>query len=71
MASQLASIHPADHTLFTLEGGYDLEALRDSTASTLRGIAGQGQFGEALASPLEASTILDPIFEAVSRHWSI
>jgi acetoin utilization deacetylase AcuC-like enzyme len=71
MASQLASIHPAHRTVFALEGGYDLEALRDSTADTLRGVSGQDLFDEGLVSPLEAPQVLDPVFEAVSRHWSI
>jgi acetoin utilization deacetylase AcuC-like enzyme len=71
MASQLASVHPAYRTVFALEGGYDLEALRDSTAETLRGISGEEKFGEALVSPLEVPEVLDPVFEGVGRHWPI
>jgi acetoin utilization deacetylase AcuC-like enzyme len=71
MASQLASIHPAHRVVFSLEGGYDLDALRDSTAETLRGISGADVFDEGLASPLEMPEVLDPIFDGISRHWAI
>ncbi|HLF42497.1 MAG TPA: histone deacetylase [Acidimicrobiia bacterium] len=71
MAAQLAATHPAYRTVFALEGGYDLEALRDSTAETLRGVSGQDQFGEGLVSPWEAQDVLDPVFEGVSRHWAV
>ncbi len=71
MAYELAAIHPADRIVFALEGGYDLDALRDSTSSTLRGIAGSGEFGDPLSSPQPAGRVLDPIFEAVARHWPI
>jgi acetoin utilization deacetylase AcuC-like enzyme len=71
MAAQLASIHPAYRTVFALEGGYDLTALRDSTAETLRAMSGKDQFEEGHASPRPAERVLDPIFEAVSRHWAL
>ena len=71
MASQLAATHPAHRIVFALEGGYDLEALRESTAETLRGASGQGQFEEGLASKWEAPEVLDPVFEAVARHWPV
>ena len=71
MASQLASVHPAHRTVFALEGGYDLDALRDSTAETLRGTSGQTQFEDGLVSPMPAPRVLDPIFEAVARHWPL
>jgi acetoin utilization deacetylase AcuC-like enzyme len=71
MASGLAAIHPANRTVFALEGGYDLDALRDSTAATLRGTAGNGEFEDPLPSPQPAGHVLDPIFEAVARHWPI
>jgi acetoin utilization deacetylase AcuC-like enzyme len=71
MAAQLAATHPAHRIVFALEGGYDLEALRDSTAETLRGVSGQDQFGEGLVSPWEAQDVLDPVFEGVSRHWAV
>jgi acetoin utilization deacetylase AcuC-like enzyme len=71
MASQLAVTHPAHRTVFALEGGYDLEALRNSTSETLRGMSGQDQFQEGLVSLLKTPEVLDPVFEAVARHWSV
>jgi acetoin utilization deacetylase AcuC-like enzyme len=71
MAAQLAATHPAHRIVFALEGGYDLEALRDSTAETLRGVSGQDRFGEGLVSPWDAQDVLDPVFEGVSRHWAV
>jgi acetoin utilization deacetylase AcuC-like enzyme len=71
MASELASIHPAHRTVFALEGGYDLDALRNSTAETLLGMSGKNRFEEGLTSPSPASRVLDPIFEAVARHWPL
>ena len=41
MAGRLAHLVPAARTVIFLEGGYDLAALRESTAATLRGFAGE------------------------------
>ncbi|MEX0700395.1 MAG: histone deacetylase [Acidimicrobiia bacterium] len=71
MAAQLVAAHPAHRIVFALEGGYDLDALRDSTSETLRGVSGRGQFTDGLFSPHDASLALDPVFEAVARHWPI
>jgi acetoin utilization deacetylase AcuC-like enzyme len=71
MASRLAAIHQPNRTVFTLEGGYDLDALRHSARSTLLGMAGEDRFGAPLRSPEGSAGILDSAREAISRHWTI
>jgi acetoin utilization deacetylase AcuC-like enzyme len=71
MASRLAAIHQPNRTVFTLEGGYDLDALRHSARSTLLGMAGEESFGPPLRSPQGSDAILDSAREAISRHWTI
>ncbi len=71
MASKLGPVHPPNRTLFVLEGGYDLDAIRESTSATLRGIGGETAFDPGLISPPQSSRALGVAFEAVSRHWQI
>ena len=71
MASRLIEIHDPSRTVFTLEGGYDLDALRHSARSTLLGMAGESEFGPPLHSPAGSTALLDEAREAISRHWSI
>jgi acetoin utilization deacetylase AcuC-like enzyme len=56
LAAGLAAVVPAARTIFFLEGGYDLEALRASAAATLAG---------------QASGVADPVEpeDGLSRHW--
>ncbi|MDF2728361.1 MAG: putative deacetylase [Acidimicrobiia bacterium] len=71
MASRLALAHPAHRTVFALEGGYDLDGLRHSARSTMRGMAGEDQFGPPLTSTPGASKALAVARVAVGRHWSV
>ncbi len=71
MASRLGLAHPPNRTLFVLEGGYDLDAIRESTSATLRGMSGEIGFEPGLESPLQSLVALDLAFEAVSRHWPV
>ncbi|MGH8915019.1 MAG: histone deacetylase family protein [Acidimicrobiia bacterium] len=71
MASRLARAHPPNRTVFSLEGGYDLDALRHSTRSTLLGMAGEDRFGPPLRSVFGAEAALGLASEAISRHWKI
>jgi acetoin utilization deacetylase AcuC-like enzyme len=71
LASALAAAHPPNRSLFVLEGGYDLEALRDSTAAVLRGMSGETGFDAGLTSPPQSAFALDQAFSAVSRHWPL
>ena len=71
IASRLARAHPPHRTVFALEGGYDLDGLRHSARSTLRGIAGEEQFGPPLTSAPSAFETIAVAGTAVARHWSI
>lgn len=72
MATRIAKVHRPDRTVFALEGGYDLTALRSCTAATLRGMAGLCEAPEPKrASPKAAFEVIERAHSAVSRHWSI
>ncbi|MDP9144774.1 MAG: histone deacetylase [Actinomycetota bacterium] len=71
MASRLAQVHSPSRTVFALEGGYDLDALRHSARSTLLGMAGENQFGPPLQSAEGAATALDDGRRAIARHWRL
>lgn len=74
MAERLASIHPPNRTVLALEGGYDLDALEDSTDATLKGLAGISPNPEPVpagAPPVSAAAALDEAALAIARHWTI
>jgi acetoin utilization deacetylase AcuC-like enzyme len=71
MASRLARAHPANRTVFALEGGYDLDGLRHSARSTVMGMSGVEEFGPPLASPPYSAVALGEAAAAVSRHWKV
>jgi acetoin utilization deacetylase AcuC-like enzyme len=71
MASRLARAHPANRTVFALEGGYDLDGLRHSARSTVLGMSGVEEFGPPLASPPYSAVALEEAAAAVSRHWKV
>lgn len=71
MAARLAEAHPARRTVFALEGGYDLDALRDSAAATVLGMAGMAPAGSPLHSVPEASQDLKAARSVISRHWQV
>lgn len=72
MASRLAEIAPANRVVFALEGGYDLTALRESTAAALAGLAGAATTAHSgRASPPHVASALSVAAEAIGRHWRI
>lgn len=72
MTSRLGEIHPPSRTVFALEGGYDLTALRNCTVATLRGIAGLYDAGEPTRrSPDAAFDAIQEARSAISRHWDL
>lgn len=71
LAATLARVHEPNRTVIALEGGYDLDALRESTAATLRGFSGEVAEEEPLTSPPEATAALEMAVLAISRHWSL
>ena len=71
MASRLTARFPANRVVVALEGGYDLEALEDGTAATVRGLAGQVPTEEPIPSAHDPAPVLDRVAAAVRRHWGI
>ncbi|REK21100.1 MAG: histone deacetylase [Actinobacteria bacterium] len=71
MASELASAFPTERTIFVLEGGYNLDALRDSARATVEGAAGLFQASEPLQSPEGSFRDLDRARSVVSRHYRL
>lgn len=72
MASLLTEVAPVNRIAFALEGGYDLTALRESTASALTGLAG-AEIGPCSdrTSPSNAAAAYSVAAEAIGRHWRI
>ena len=72
MAGRLAGVHPPNRTVFSLEGGYDLSALRDSARSALIGMAGDFVQPESVyRSPANSTDALAAAAAAIGRHWII
>jgi acetoin utilization deacetylase AcuC-like enzyme len=72
MARRIAELHPPERTVFALEGGYDLTALRNCTAATLRGVAGLHEdAAPRRRSPEAAFQVINEARTAVSQHWVI
>lgn len=66
MTRRLLELVPAGRRLVMLEGGYDLEALRDSTAAVLAELAGV----EHLPEPPTSGGAGHPAVDAVQRRWA-
>jgi acetoin utilization deacetylase AcuC-like enzyme len=71
MASALAKVHEPARTVFALEGGYDLDALRHSARSTLLGMAGEESFGPPLHSIEGAEAHLNAARAVIAGHWNV
>lgn len=72
MASSLGQVHPPNRTIFALEGGYDLNALRESAAAVLLGVSGESfDHGSGRHSPDGSVIALTRSAEAIARHWQV
>lgn len=72
MAAQLARVHPANRTIVVLEGGYDLDALRESSAATLLGLAGAfPDAGHGMGSPKTSARAVDRAAAVIAGHWPL
>jgi acetoin utilization deacetylase AcuC-like enzyme len=72
MAAELTAVHPASRTVLALEGGYDLDALSDAAAASVRGLAGTIEsFDPPLESPPHSHTAFGEAVAAVARHWAL
>ncbi len=71
MASRLAKIHPMQRIVVTLEGGYDLAALREGARDTVLGLSGV-EFGEAPEHlGLMGMTAVNVARDIVSEYWDL
>lgn len=73
MAGALAAVTPPGRTIFFLEGGYDLDAIRKSVSATISGAAGIPVPDEErrLRSPDVAFRILDAVVEESRKAWDL
>lgn len=72
LAAAVAEAHPANRVVATLEGGYDLDALEQSTIATLMGLAGIAPISdETGVSPPAAGQAVDRAAQAITHHWKV
>ena len=72
MAAELARTHPAGRIVVALEGGYDLDALSESTGATLLGLTGRWEPDvEPLESPIQSTAALADAAAAIAAHWVV
>ena len=71
LSRELAGAFPASRTVFVLEGGYDLDALRESAAATVSGAVGGFEPGPPLESPPGAERDLDRVRLMAGRHFDL
>jgi acetoin utilization deacetylase AcuC-like enzyme len=71
MAGELARVFPVSRTAVVLEGGYDLDAIRDSAKATVEGLAGGFEAGYPLRSPDGAAECLDRTRLIASKYFPI
>ncbi len=71
LANGLRTIHPANRTVFVLEGGYDLDGIRESVAATVSGMTGEVSEEIPFASPPTSWAALDLARENVARHFLV
>ena len=73
MSGALAGVTPPGRTIFFLEGGYDLNAIRTSVSATLSGTAGIAVPDEdrRFRSPEVAFRILEVVAQEAGKVWDI
>ncbi len=70
MAHSLSRIHPPSSTIVALEGGYDLDALRSASAKTVRGFAGESEWGQPATSSVPgADEAVAAAAAVIGQHW--
>ncbi len=73
MAAAVSAIAPRDRTIYFLEGGYDLAAIRASVCATLSGAAGRPVPDEParFRSPESAFRVLDAVAREAAGAWGL
>ena len=65
-------VAPERRVILFLEGGYDLAAMRESVAATIRGFDGQDPGDEVgFGSPTRAFQILELVEQKVNAAWGL
>lgn len=72
LAGRLAEVHPPERTVTLLEGGYNLQALQESSSFTVQGLAGIADVGDETGFSSDRSrAAFEQAREAISRHWQV
>ncbi len=71
MAGALNTLIPKQRTVFFLEGGYDLDALRGSISATLNGHAGLGGTEPPANGSEPTNRVLSQIVETLAPYWDL
>jgi acetoin utilization deacetylase AcuC-like enzyme len=61
LTARLLALAPAGRSIVFLEGGYDLEAVADSTAATLAAMSGQALHPEAVTTGHDGDQVIDRV----------
>jgi len=67
----VATESAAGRCVAVLEGGYDLRAIRDSSARVLSELVGRGGAPQTPPAPSRASAVLDAVRRIQSRYWKL
>ena len=72
LAASVSAIHPSNRLVVALEGGYDIDALEQSTIATLMGLAGIPPLSEETGtSPKESWHAIDRAAVEIARNWRV
>lgn len=71
MAARLSEVFPPSRVVLALEGGYELDALRESAAATVIGLATGESVGAPLSSVDEAVPAYEEAKAAIATHWDL
>jgi len=72
LAASVSGIHPSSRVVMALEGGYDIDALEQSTIATLMGLAGIPPISEETGvSPEESGRAVNRAAVEIARYWSV
>ncbi len=72
LAAGVSGVHPSNRVVVALEGGYDIDALEQSTIATLMGLAGIPPISEETGtSPEESGRAVDRAAVEIARHWNV
>ncbi|HEY5890281.1 MAG TPA: histone deacetylase [Acidimicrobiia bacterium] len=71
LSNGLRSVLPVNRTVFVLEGGYDLDGIRESVAATVSGMAGDVSEAAPYVSSPASRAALDLARGSIARHFPV